>query len=100
VAAGEVHPTAPLPGKAGMASSAACQELEARALSGCDALIEALAGEGVDAARRATRLPVNGLQWAWSGDDALTLGFDLPTGAFATTVLAELVETRTPVNDN
>jgi tRNA pseudouridine13 synthase len=43
---------------------------------------------------------VNGLQWAWSGDDALTLGFDLPTGAFATTVLAELVETRTPVNDN
>ena len=100
MAAGEVHPTAPLPGKAGMASSAACQKLEARALSGCDALIEALAGEGVDAARRATRLPVNHLQWTWSGDEALTLGFDLPTGAFATTVLAELVETRAPVNDN
>ena len=100
VAAGEVHPTAPLPGKAGMASSAACRQLEARALSGCDALVEALAGEGVDAARRATRLPVNGLQWAWSEGDVLTLGFDLPTGAFATTVLAELVETHTPVNDN
>ncbi|HAS29427.1 MAG TPA: tRNA pseudouridine(13) synthase TruD, partial [Alcanivorax sp.] len=99
VAAGEVHPTAPLPGKAGMASSAACRQLEARALSGCDALVEGLAGEGVDAARRATRLPVNRLQWAWSGG-VLTLGFDLPTGAFATTVLAELVETHTPVNDN
>ena len=100
VIAGEVNPTAPLPGKAGMASSAACRQLEARALSGCDALVEALAGEGVDAARRATRLPVNGLQWAWSEGDVLTLGFDLPTGAFATTVLAELVETHTPVNDN
>jgi tRNA pseudouridine13 synthase len=100
MAAGEVHPTAPLPGKAGMASSAACRQLEARALSGCDALIEALAGEGVDAARRATRLPVDGLQWAWGEGDVLTLGFDLPTGAFATTVLAELMETRTPANDN
>jgi len=100
VAAGEVHPTAPLPGKAGMASSAACRRLEAGALSGCDALIGALAGEGVAAARRATRLPVNGLQWTWSGGDTLTLRFDLPTGAFATTVLAELVETGTPGNDN
>ncbi|HEX5676661.1 MAG TPA: tRNA pseudouridine(13) synthase TruD [Alcanivorax sp.] len=98
VAAGEVQPTAPLPGKAGMASSAACRQLETRALSGCDRLIDALAGEGVDAARRATRLPVDGLQWAWSGGNVLTLGFDLPTGAFATTVLAELVETRTPAN--
>ena len=35
-----------------------------------------------------------------SEGDVLTLGFDLPTGAFATTVLAELVETHTPVNDN
>ena len=30
----------------------------------------------------------------------LTLAFELPTGAFATTVLAELVETLTPANDN
>ena len=54
----------------------------------------------MDAARRATRLPVNELQWAWGDGDVLTLGFDLPTGAFATTVLAELLETRTPVNEN
>jgi len=100
VAAGEVHPTAPMPGKAGMASSAACRQLEARALSGCEDLIEALAGEGVDAARRATRLPVDDLQWTWHGDDVLSLQFELPTGAFATTVLAELLATRTPANDN
>ena len=51
--------------------------------------------EGVEEARRATRLPVRDLQWSWrqerEGEDCLELAFTLPTGAFATTVMAELM---------
>ncbi|MFP1682879.1 tRNA pseudouridine(13) synthase TruD [Alloalcanivorax sp. C16-1] len=95
VAAGEVHPTAPMPGRAGMASSAACQRLEQRVLAPHDGLIAALAELGLDAERRATRLPVTGLEWGWAGD-TLELALRLPTGAFATSVLAELLTTTTP----
>lgn len=95
VAAGDVHPTAPLPGREGMASSAACRELEDRILDPHRPLIEALAGQGLDAARRATRLAVEGLQWTWE-EDRLILDFRLATGAFATSVLAELVAVSTP----
>lgn len=91
VIAGEVHPTAPLPGREGMASSRACRELEEAALAPFTAEIRGLENEGVDAARRATRLPVSELEWYWR-EDRLQLSFRLPAGAFATSVLAELVQ--------
>lgn len=90
LAAGEVHPTAPLPGRGGMASSRACAALEQHVLAPDQPVIEALAAEGVDAARRATRLPVRGLTWHCEQQE-LHLDMTLPTGAFATTVLAELI---------
>lgn len=90
LAAGEVHPTAPLPGAGGMASSRACAALEAQALAGEDRVIQALADEGVEAARRATRLPVTALSHEWADGD-LWLTFQLPAGAYATMVLAELL---------
>lgn len=95
VAAGEVHPTAPLPGRSGMASSAACRRLEDRVLAPHQPLIGALAARGLDEERRATRLPVTALDWRWVGTDTLFLTFRLPAGAFATSVLAELLNTRT-----
>lgn len=91
VSAGEVHPTAPLPGAGGMASSSACAELEQRVLAPHQTLIAALAREGVEAARRATRLPVADLSWQLD-DERLTLSFSLPAGAFATTVLATFLD--------
>lgn len=94
VAAGEVHPTAPLPGRGGMASSRACAELEERILAPEHAVIEALAAQGVDAARRATRLPVAALEWQRDNNN-LQLIMTLPRGAFATTVLAELLTWQT-----
>lgn len=95
VARGEVHPTAPLPGAGGMASSAACGALEQRVLAPHGALVTALAEQGLEAARRATRLTVEGLQWRRE-KATLSLDFQLVTGAFATTVLAELARTVTP----
>ncbi len=95
VRAGTVHPTAPLPGRTGMASSGACRQLEEAVLAGHAPLVEALAELGLDAERRATRLPVTALEWQCAGD-TLELTFRLPTGAFATAVLAELLTTRVP----
>lgn len=97
VNAGEVHPTAPMPGAAGMASSGACAALEDTVLAPHTALIDALAQHKVDGARRATRLPVQDFSWQLpeeAGPGILRLGMTLPAGAFATTVLAELLTFR------
>lgn len=96
VIAGEVHPTAPLPGVPGMASSGPCRELEQIVLAPHQTVIDGLRRVGVDEARRATRLPVRDLQWTWQqhereGEVCLELAFTLPSGAFATTVMAELI---------
>ena len=100
VAEAEVHPTAPLPGVPGMASSGPCRDLEQQVLAPFESVIEGLCREGVEEARRATRLPVRDLQWSWrqerEGEDCLELAFVLPTGAFATTVMAELIRSPDP----
>lgn len=100
VISGEVHPTAPMPGVAGMASSGPCRELEQLILAPSQDVIDGLCREGVDEIRRATRLPVQDLQWSWpqerEGEHCLELAFTLPAGAFATTVMAELVTTMEP----
>lgn len=90
VARGEVHPTAPLPGNDPMTPRGASGELERAVLARYAGEIAGLEREGVAAARRATRLPVRDLHHERAGDD-LVLAFELPAGAFATTVLAELV---------
>src|SRR5690606_15974484 len=99
VVAGEVHPTAPLPGVDGLQADGECAALEQQVVSAYAHEISVLCAEGVDGMRRATRLPVRDLQWHRDGD-ALHLQFRLPAGAFATTVLAELVDTRTRHADN
>ncbi len=97
VASGEVHPTAPLPGLPGLASSGPCNKLEQQILAPHAPVIEGLRQIKVEEARRSTRLPVRDLQWVWhtdperEGEDCLELAFTLPTGAFATTVMAELI---------
>jgi len=91
LAAIDVHPTGPLPGAGGMAPSLACAELEQRVLAPYQLLIDGLAREGVEAARRATRLVVTDLDWQLD-ETSLTVSFSLPSGAFATTVLSTFLE--------
>lgn len=97
---GEVHPTAPMPGVEAMASSGPCRALEQQILSPSKAVIAGLCRVGVDEIRRATRLPVQDLQWSWQeekeGEHCLQLSFKLAAGAFATTVMAELVTPLEP----
>ena len=89
----DIHPTGPLPGKDGKQPAGPALELENEILGPEKPLIEALQRAGVDAARRALRLIPAGLTWEFP-DECLLLEFELPAGAYATSVLRELVSLR------
>lgn len=90
VARGDLHPTGPLPGRGGMAPAGAAATLELAALAPYGRLVEALVAAGVEAERRALRVLPCEFRWTWQGAD-LALSFLLPRGAFATSVLREVV---------
>jgi tRNA pseudouridine13 synthase len=86
----DIHPTGPMPGRGDALCRREALELETAILEPETALVEALAGAGVDAARRSLRVHPSGLE-SDLDDDVLVLEFSLPSGAYATTVLRELV---------
>ena len=88
----DIHPTGPLWGRGEPRSTGEARALELEALSDTDAeaLRSGLEQAGLRQERRATRLRPQRLQWSWSQDDVLHIGFELPPGAYATAVLAEI----------
>ena len=99
LAAGDVHPTGPLWGRGELASVGEVRALEESAAAVHAGLVQGLAKAGVDMARRALRLPVRELAWELPDAHTLSLSFFLPAGAYATTVLRELLETDTDLED-
>ena len=93
LAENDVHPTGVLWGRGELASSGEVRDLEEAAAQAHAELAKGLERAGVDGMRRALRLPVRELAWEQPDAHTLTLGFFLPAGAYATTVLRELVET-------
>ncbi|MES1944188.1 tRNA pseudouridine synthase D [Salinisphaera sp. PC39] len=90
----DIHPSGPLPGRGGDTVAGAAAAFEAEVLAGYREAVSGLARLGVDADRRALRLRPADLTWTWPGPATLRLTFDLPSGAFATTVLREIVAVR------
>ncbi len=92
IAVRDIHPSGPLCGRSSRALLPAGEVLllEQQALADWQHWIDGLQRFGLDADRRALRLVVDDLTWRWQ-DDALTLGFGLTSGAYATSVLRELV---------
>ncbi|MES1925180.1 tRNA pseudouridine(13) synthase TruD [Salinisphaera sp. T31B1] len=91
----DIHPSGPLPGRGG--DDVVCAhalKLEHSVLAEHDDLVQGLRQCGVDAARRALRLPVRELAWRWADASSLVVSFWLPPGAFATSVLREIVQTE------
>ena len=88
----DIHPSGPLPGGDGKQVERAAAEIECSVLEPYETLIDNLARAGLKAARRALRLVPKGMEWERNGDD-LMLKFELPPGAYATSVLRELVTT-------
>jgi len=89
-----VHPTGPLPGvgRTGLVLADGLLARERDWLNPLQGLVDGLIDKGVEADRRALRLAVGAMAWHWSAPDELLLSFSLARGAFATTVLRELVE--------
>lgn len=88
----DIHPTGPLCGRRSRALEAQSDagRFEEQALADHVDWIDGLRLFGLDADRRDLRLAVTDLDWRWEGD-VLELRFALVSGAYATSVLRELV---------
>ncbi|MCG5516129.1 MULTISPECIES: tRNA pseudouridine(13) synthase TruD [unclassified Ectothiorhodospira] len=95
VAAFEVHPTGPLWGQGNAITEGAAAQLEAQVMEATDLieLARGLEGAGLSQERRALRIRVNELSWSWLDAADLELRFELPAGAYATTVIAAVADT-------
>lgn len=91
---GDIHPTAVLWGQGGSRAAAEAERLEQRALEAWPGLCHGLERAGVKAARRALRVRL-GEARIQRDVNAVTLEFTLPSGAFATAVLRELMDEAT-----
>ena len=86
----DVHPSGPLWGDGETEATGECAAFEAEAMRDLDWLAQGLAAEGLRQERRALRLQVMDLESTLT-DDVLKLSFALNKGAFATSVVHELV---------
>ncbi|MDX2456180.1 MAG: tRNA pseudouridine(13) synthase TruD [Gammaproteobacteria bacterium] len=92
VASQDIHPTGPLYGLGETPAQGACRELEAAVLADHASWCAGLEAAGLKQDRRALRLHVTDLVWQWGPSGELLLTFSLPAGAYATSVLREVVQ--------
>ena len=85
--------TAPLWGRGRSTTAGLAAETESEALRAHRMLCEGLEYAGAKQARRALVLRPQHMRWLRQ-EDALTLRFDLPSGSYATSLLAELGKSR------
>ena len=90
-AALDIHPTGPLWGRGELRSKGDVRELELAIVSEHRALCDGLERVDLEHERRSLRVAVQGFEHTLNGTD-LTLRFRLGRGAFATTVLHEILE--------
>ncbi|MGE5625001.1 MAG: tRNA pseudouridine(13) synthase TruD [Bacillota bacterium] len=91
IAAGDLHPTGALWGRGEPMSGGEVQALEAAAAGRHAVIAAGLERLNMEPARRSLRLPVRDFAWEQEAD-SLVLEFFLPAGAYATTLLRELVD--------
>lgn len=92
-AAGDIHPTGPLWGEGGMTPEGVAATVERAALAPCAWWREALERARLEMDRRALRLAVRDATLVGEDDGVVVVTFELTTGAYATTVVDELVDT-------
>jgi tRNA pseudouridine13 synthase len=91
VGAFDLHPTGPLWGAGELRSSGPVRELEEAMAAMLPAFRDGLAAAGLEQERRALRLLVEDARLELPEARTAVLDFRLPAGAYATTVLRELV---------
>ncbi len=87
----DVHPTGPLQGRGNSRTGAAVASLEDASVAPWQHWVHGLAAAGLEHERRPLRLRVQDLTWNYDGTN-LEIAFRLGKGAFATAVLAEIIE--------
>lgn len=92
VAAFDVHPTGPLWGAGELRSHGAVHELEAAVAATFPIFRDGLAAAGLEQERRALRLTVEDATLECPDARTAVFNFRLPAGAYATTVLRELID--------
>lgn len=91
---GDIHPSGPLCGEGGMQPGGEAADRERAALEALAPLPQRLAAVAA-AERRALVLRPAGLEWQVNGRE-LELAFELPRGAFATSLLREALSATVP----
>ncbi|GMQ87598.1 MAG: tRNA pseudouridine(13) synthase TruD [Gammaproteobacteria bacterium] len=91
---GDIHPTGPLCGSGDPMVSGAAAELEQATLEPYRDWIEGLDAFRMKHARRALRVMPGDLIWSQQEDDQWLLGFSLPAGSYATSLLYEVFEVK------
>jgi tRNA pseudouridine13 synthase len=87
-----IHPSGVLWGRDPSTATDEALQIENEVAAHLADLTEGLAASGMDTARRPLRLCPMDLTWAFPDPATLKLSFTLPTGAYATTVLRELID--------
>lgn len=91
MARGDIHVSGPLWGAGELPTRAVVAQLETKVAEGHAGLCSGLEKAGLSQERRPLRLVPRAMQWQSTGD-GLRLAFRLPRGAFATAVLAEILD--------
>ena len=89
----DIHPSAPLWGKGELPSRGVAAELEKAIAAKMPDLRDMLEKTGMRQERRALRTVARDLAVTRESDNVLVVAFSLPPGAFATSVLRELIDT-------
>ncbi|WP_201527427.1 tRNA pseudouridine(13) synthase TruD [Psychrobacter frigidicola] len=95
LAEGDIHPTGVLWGIDNDKVSGGAAKLEEDIVQQSPLLTQLATGleqRDIKAQQRALRLPIEEMTWDWVNEQTLVLRFSLPTGSFATSVLASLVQ--------
>lgn len=95
-AAGELNVTGPMWGAGEPPTDGAVKELERAMAADYPELCALLAGEGMAHQRRALRVYPSDLKWQIVDSDEMNVSFFLPAGAYATSLLRELLDTGEP----
>lgn len=88
---GDIHPSGPLWGKGESVTCDEARMVEQQALKDCRVWQKGLEEHGLEQHRRALRLLPGEFSWMFEKPDVLHLAFTLPSGAYATGVVRELV---------
>ncbi|MCP4696392.1 MAG: tRNA pseudouridine(13) synthase TruD [Gammaproteobacteria bacterium] len=96
IALGDIHPTGPMWGRGEPMSGFEPRTLEMQMAETYPVLAKGLEQAGLKQARRSLRLSIENLEWEFLASDTLRLDFFLPAGAYASSVLRELVISKYP----